>query len=89
MSSGAVSVRPVPEEDRYELLLDEQVVGRADFRREGDRVDIYYTVVDPALQGRGLAGVLADFAVADLEAAGLEVTASCSYVRARLAGRES
>ena len=84
MNAEAPQVVHAPERDRYELRLGEHLAGVADYRRDGDVVDVWHTEVDPALRGRGLAAVLVDQAVDDLEAQGLTVRASCSYVRRRL-----
>lgn len=67
---------------RYELHLDNELVGFASFF---DDVDLGIrefpsTEVDPSYQGRGLAGRLVGEALKDTAAAGLKVSAVCPYV---------
>ena len=58
---------------RYELLLDDgvTVAGFADYVLEGARVRLPHTVVHAEFQGQGLAALLAQAALRDIEAAGL------------------
>lgn len=73
-----VSFNPVTR--RYEISLDGEVAGYASYTTvDGVRV-FDHTVVDPAFQGRGLAGVLVDRAIADVTAQGGRFAATCSYV---------
>jgi predicted GNAT family acetyltransferase len=68
------------ERSRYELQLGEEVVGVADYMREGERVSFTHTGVDPHLRGQGLAGELIEFALRDVRESGLEALPYCSYV---------
>ncbi len=79
-SSVEVTVRDNRERSRYEALLDERVVGIADYRVVGDRVEFPHTEVEPALRGRGIAAQLVGVALADVRAAGRDIVAQCSYV---------
>lgn len=67
---------------RYELLLDDgvTVAGFADYVLEGARVRLPHTVVHAEFQGQGLAALLAQAALRDIEAAGLCVAPECSYI---------
>jgi predicted GNAT family acetyltransferase len=65
---------------RYELLVDGERVGVADFVVEGDRVVLPHTVVDPSQRGRGLAAVLVRHALDDVRRDGRTVVPSCWYV---------
>jgi predicted GNAT family acetyltransferase len=65
---------------RYEVTVDGEVGGFADFRIVGDTVVLPHTVVDPARRGQGLAAVLIRFALDDIARSGRHVIASCSYV---------
>ena len=65
---------------RYELTVDDRVVGVADFRVEGDRVVMPHTVIDPARRGQGLAAVLVAAALEDIRQAGRTVVPACWYV---------
>lgn len=65
---------------RYELTLDDRIVGVADFSIDGDRVVMPHTVVDPARRGHGLAAVLVRAALDDVRAEGRRVVPQCWYV---------
>lgn len=66
--------------DRYEIAADGEVVGYA-VATLRDGVHVFdHTVIDPAYQGRGLAGTLVEAAIADVVAQGGTFAATCSYV---------
>jgi predicted GNAT family acetyltransferase len=67
---------------RYELQIDGQTCGFADYRIEGDVVILPHTVVDPARRGQGLAAILIRHALDDIVANGRSVVPACSYVAA-------
>lgn len=66
---------------RYELLVDGQLVGTADFHLDGETVVLPHTVIDPSRRGQGLGAVLVQGALDDIRAAGRTVVPSCWYVR--------
>jgi predicted GNAT family acetyltransferase len=68
------------ERNRYELRLDDRVVGVADYVRDGDALAITHTGVEPRFRGQGLAGELIEFALRDMREADLQVLPYCSYV---------
>lgn len=68
-------------ENRYELHLDGERIGFIEYHRDVDVVELVHTVVDPAHGGKGYAGQLADFALADIRDTGLLVKPTCTYVR--------
>ena len=65
---------------RYELRLAGELAGHVRYVREGDRVQLTHTEVEPRLQGRGLASQLAAFVLDDLQRRGVEVIPSCSFM---------
>ncbi len=67
-------------ERRYELRIDEQVVGVADFHEQGGTVVMPHTAVDPSLRGQGMGAVLVRGALNDLRARGATVDPQCWYV---------
>lgn len=67
-------------EQRYELHVDGERVGIADFRVVGDRVEMPHTLVDPSRRGEGLAAELVREALVDIRAAGRTVVPTCWYV---------
>jgi predicted GNAT family acetyltransferase len=66
---------------RFELAV-EGLLCRADYRREGDVLNVYHTEVPSALEGRGLASRLVSAVFAHASANALRVRPGCSYVRA-------
>jgi predicted GNAT family acetyltransferase len=65
---------------RYEILLDGEKVGHADYKVEGDVLVFDHTEVDPAQQGKNLAGILMREALDDVRERGLKMRPVCSYV---------
>ena len=65
---------------RYELFVDGERAGIADFRIDGDRVVMPHTVIDPARRGQGLGAILVAGALADIRARGGKVVPHCWYV---------
>jgi predicted GNAT family acetyltransferase len=65
---------------RYEINLDGEKVGHADYKVDGDVLVFDHTEVDPAHQGKNLAGILMRHALEDVRARGLKMRPVCSYV---------
>jgi len=66
---------------RYEIWLDGEKVGHADYKTEGDVLVFDHTEVDPAHQGKNLAAILMREALEDVrKRGGLKVRPVCSYV---------
>ena len=65
---------------RYEILLDGERVGHADYKTAGDVLVFDHTEVDPAHQGKNLAGILMRAALDDVRARRLKIRPVCSYV---------
>ena len=82
MSEQQVRVADHPERNRFEITVDGELAGFADYRRTPGHVDLVHTEIDPAHQGAGLAGTLAKSALDALRAEGVQVTPSCSYIAA-------
>ena len=69
------------EKQRYEIWLDGEKVGHADYTPEGDVLAFDHTEVDPAHQGKNLAAILMREALEDVRAEGrFKVRPVCSYV---------
>ena len=74
-----------PDLGRYELLDAGRLIGQAQYvvvPADGapDRVVFFHTEVDDAYSGRGLAQVLARFALDDTIEAGRTIVAVCPYI---------
>ncbi len=68
------------ERSRYELRVDGEVAGVADYSVVGDRVVLPHTEIDPRRRGHGLGAVLVREALEDLRASGRTVVPTCWYV---------
>lgn len=78
----STTVRDDATEHRYELLLDGEVAGTADYELDdAGRITLTHTEVDDAYGGRGLGKQLVTGVLADAEARDLEVVPRCPYVR--------
>jgi predicted GNAT family acetyltransferase len=78
------TVRDNPEELRYELVDDDEVIGEIRYRREPGAVALVHTDIEPAREGQGLGEVLVEGALRDLRERGLRVIPVCPYVHAWL-----
>ncbi len=78
-------VEDATERSRYELRVDGEVVGWADYRRLDDgRVLLPHAEVDPKMGGRGLGSALAQAVFEDLLEQGVEAVPTCSFMAAHL-----
>lgn len=75
-------VRKNEEQHRYEVLVDNQVVGFAEYREMGDSVMMPHTEVSEAHEGEGLGNRLAEFALQDVQQAGKHVIPMCPFISA-------
>ncbi len=78
--SSDIEIVDNPENDRYEVRTDAQVIGRADYQRAGEYVVIPHTQIDPAHGGQGLGGRMVRFALDDIRRQGLKVVPACPFV---------
>jgi predicted GNAT family acetyltransferase len=76
----AHEVRDDAERSRYEILVDGDVVGFADYHVDGTTWTFPHTVIQPALRGRGLGAELVRAALDDVRRAGGRVVPLCWYV---------
>ncbi|MHB1138082.1 MAG: GNAT family N-acetyltransferase [Microthrixaceae bacterium] len=79
-----------PEQQRYELVEDGQVLGYADYRAlsgDGEVLEFPHTVIDPAQRGRGLGDQLVEGAMADVRRRGAKVRPTCWFVAEWIAAR--
>jgi uncharacterized protein len=80
-ASQTIEVRDNPSKLRYELLLDNDVVGEIRYRLAPHAVVLVHTEVSPSLEGRGLGARLVAGALDDIRARGLNVVPFCPFVR--------
>ena len=76
----AHEVRRNDADNRYELLVDGQLVGIADYRLDGEAVILPHTEIDPGRRGQGLGALLVKGALDDIRSAGRTVVPACWYV---------
>jgi predicted GNAT family acetyltransferase len=69
-----------PARRRFEVTLDGHQ-GRIEYELHPGLMTIVHTEVDPALEGRGVAGALVRAALEHARQQGLKVDAECSYTR--------
>ena len=76
----AHEVRRNDADHRYELLVDGELVGVADFALDGPRVVMPHTEISPARRGQGLGEILVQGALDDIRSAGRTVVPACWFV---------
>ena len=69
---------------RYELTLDGEVVGFAEFRSTPGRIVFTHTVVEPEHEGQGLGSRLAKHVLDDAVARGDRIVSRCPFIAAYL-----
>lgn len=70
----------VPERNRFEIRLGDELAGFADYSRRPGLIAFTHTEIDPSYTGRGLAGRLIARALDGARADGLSVLPFCSFV---------
>ena len=70
-----------PEAGRFELLVDGEVAGFAEYRRTRSSVAFTHTVIDPAFEGQGFGSALARGALDASREAGSPVLPFCPFIR--------
>lgn len=70
-----------PDANRYVLRINGKLAATLDYRIAGNLVSFTRTFTAPALRGQGLAGVVTEFAVNDVETnTTLRIVPMCWYV---------
>lgn len=76
----AIEITKNAQQHRYEISLDGQRVGLADYYERGETIVLPHTETAATFRGQGLAGKLIRFALDDIRAAGKTVNPACSFV---------
>ena len=76
------------ERHRYELLLDGEVAGFAEYRTRPGRIVFTHTVVLPGHEGEGLGTMLAKHVLDDAVARGERIVPYCPFIAAYLRRHE-
>ncbi|WP_324277205.1 GNAT family N-acetyltransferase [Blastococcus brunescens] len=79
-----ITVVDVPNLARFELRIEDEVVGRASYHVTDDAMTLPYTEVDPQLHGRGLGTILVRGVLATARQRHLRVLPYCPFVRRHL-----
>lgn len=74
------TVEDNPDEGRFEVIVDGEVAGFAEYRRDGERFVFTHTEVDDAYEGEGLGSALASGALDAVRAAGGRVVPLCPFI---------
>ncbi len=75
------TVVDVPERGRFEIRVDDKVVGLASYHVENGTMTLPHTEVDPSVGGRGIGSALVAGVLAAARERGLTVLPYCSFVR--------
>ncbi|SNR40513.1 GNAT family N-acetyltransferase [Blastococcus mobilis] len=76
-----MQVVDVPEKGRFEVRLDDRVVGLASYHVDGSTMTLPHTEVDPGVGGRGIGSALVAGVLAAARERGLTVLPYCSFIR--------
>jgi hypothetical protein len=82
------TVTDVPDANRYEIRDGDQLLGHADYERDGDTVVFTHTEVDQDSGRKGLGSALVRAALDDVRARGGSVVPECSFVRGYIGKHE-
>lgn len=77
----STEVRNNVQRSRYELFVDDLMIGLTDYNVEGDTVVFPHTEIAPSMRGKGLGEQLVRCALDDVREHGARVRAVCRFVR--------
>lgn len=80
-----VSVREARQRSRFEVLVDDEVVGFVVYHEEDGRVAFPHTEVEPQHEGNGLGSELVRVALDTARARGQQVLPYCRFVSSYIA----
>ena len=80
-----VEIVDVAERSRFEIRVDGEVAGYAEYRRRPGLIAFIHTVIDPRFEGRGLASELVRAALSEARSDELSVLPFCPFVRGYIA----
>ena len=76
-----IEVADRPAQGRYEIRVDGELAGVAQYRARPGRIALVHTEVEDKFEGQGLGGRLIRFALDDARSRSLEVLPVCPFVR--------
>jgi predicted GNAT family acetyltransferase len=77
-----VQVVDVPERSRFEVRVEGEVAGYAEYRRRPGLIAFIHTLIDPRFEGQGLASQLVRGALSESRADDVAILPFCPFVRA-------
>lgn len=77
-----IDVRDNPDNQRYEVFVDDRVAGYAAYRSPPGQLVFMHTKVDTAYEGHGVGSALARNALDDVRRRGLKVVPQCPFISA-------
>jgi uncharacterized protein len=77
----SVEIHHAPAESRYEITVDGELAGFAQYRDEDGKRVFPHTEIEPRFEGNGYGTQVVEKALEDTRAAGLEIVPLCPFVR--------
>lgn len=68
------------DENRYELRVDDELIGLIDYREKDGVSTMYHTEVNPSHGGKGYGSQLVQFALDDAQERGIKVKPTCPFI---------
>jgi predicted GNAT family acetyltransferase len=81
----AATVRDNTDLHRFEIVVDSEVAGFAEYHDHAGRRTFTHTVIDDAYEGQGLGSTLVRHVLDDARQRGFEVVPVCPFVRGYIA----
>ena len=75
-----VAVTHVPEERRYEVRVDGELAGFAEYVDKGGRLLFTHTEIEPGFEGQSLGSTLARGALDDVRARAVDIVPLCPFI---------
>jgi uncharacterized protein len=80
MSTAQAAVTDNADEQRYEIHLDGELAGFAEYRLRPGLIELVHTEIDEEFEGHGAGSQLISFALDDARRRGLSVLPFCPFV---------
>ena len=84
-TAAGVQVVDTPERSRFEVRVDGEIAGYAEYRRRPGLIAFVHTMIDPRFEGQGLASQLVRAALSEARSDELSVLPFCPFVRGYVA----
>jgi predicted GNAT family acetyltransferase len=76
-TATAIRVLDVPERSRFEVRVDGELAGFAEYRRRPVLIAFTHTLIDPRFEGQGLASRLVQTALSEAQISGSRGLVGC------------